>query len=127
MCRVLHAVDGRGDRGPVTMEHHIPSRIIQTGPSRDLPLLHRAVAANIKSLNPDFEYRFFDDDDVVRFVDTEFPEFRTMFDTFRFRIQKYDFFRYLSVCRFGGFYLDLDVLLGAGLSPFVEHDCIFSF
>lgn len=109
------------------MEGHIPRRIIQTGPSRDLPLLHRAVVANIRLLNPEFEYRFFDDDDVVRFFETEFPEYRRLFNTFKFRIQKYDFFRYLAVYRFGGFYFDLDVLLGASLSPLAEHGCVFSF
>ena len=69
------------------MGSHIPERIIQTGPSRDLPLLHRAVVANIRLLNPEFEYRFFDDDDVVRFFDTEFPEYRRLFNSFKFRIQ----------------------------------------
>jgi len=109
------------------MGGRIPERIIQTGPSRELPLLHQAVVANIRLLNPEFEYRFFDDNDVVRFFDTEFPEYRRLFNTFKFRIQKYDFFRYLAVYRFGGFYFDLDVLLGASLSPLAEHGCVFSF
>jgi inositol phosphorylceramide mannosyltransferase catalytic subunit len=105
----------------------IPKRIIQTGPSRDLPLLHRAVVSNIRLLNPEFEYRFFDNGDVERFFDTEFPQYRPIFDSFRFRIQKYDFFRYLAVYRYGGFYLDLDVLLATGLAPVAGHDCVFPF
>ena len=124
---VADAVDRRGGCGVMNRDDHIPARIIQTGPSRDLPLLRRAVVANIRLLNPEFEYCFFDDDDVERFVDAEFPEYRRMFDTFRFRIQKYDFFRYLAVYRFGGFYLDLDLLLGAGLAPLTGHQCVFSF
>ena len=109
------------------MDDHIPKRIIQTGPSRDLPLLHRATVANIRLLNPEFEHCFFDNDDVVRFFDTEFPEYRRIFDSFRFRIQKYDFFRYLAVYRYGGFYLDLDVLLAASLSPLAGYACVFPF
>jgi hypothetical protein len=109
------------------VDHPIPQRIIQTGPSRDLPLLHRAAVANIRLLNPEFEYRFFDNDDVVRFFDSEFPEYRRIFDSFRFRIQKYDFFRYLVVYRYGGFYLDLDVLLAASLSSLTAHGCVFPF
>jgi inositol phosphorylceramide mannosyltransferase catalytic subunit len=123
----LDSVDGDGRGGLKNMEDQIPRRVIQTGPSRDLPLLHRAVVTNIRLLNPEFEYRFFDNDDVVRFFEREFPEYRRIFDGFKFRIQKYDFFRYLAVYRFGGFYLDLDVLLGAGLSPLAEHSCVFSF
>jgi hypothetical protein len=109
------------------MNHHIPKRIIQTGPSTDLPLLHRAVVANIKLLNPDFEYRFFDDADVLGFFDREFPQYRPIFDSFRFPIQRFDFFRYLAVYRYGGFYLDLDVLLASSLSSLVDHECVFSF
>ena len=127
VCCLLASVDGEGDGGLKRMERHIPRRIIQTGPSRELPLLHRAVVANVTLLNPEFEYRFFDNDDVVRFFDTEFPEYRRLFDTFKFRIQKYDFFRYLAVYRFGGFYLDLDLLLGAGMSALAEHGCVFPF
>ena len=109
------------------MEQNIPKRIIQTGPRRDLPLLHRAAVANIRLLNPEFEYLFFDDDDVAHFFDTEFPEYRRIFDSFRFPIQRYDFFRYLAVYRYGGFYLDLDVLLAEGLSPLAHHGCVFPF
>jgi hypothetical protein len=109
------------------MEHSIPRRIIQTGPSTDLPLLHRAFVANIKLLNPEFEYLFFDDDDVLEFFDREFPQYRLIFDSFRFPIQRFDFFRYLAVYRYGGFYLDLDVLLASSLSSLIDHDCVFPF
>lgn len=110
-----------------SVEQVIPQRIIQTGRSRDLPLLHRAVAANLRLLNPDFEYCFFDDSDVVRFFESEFPEYRRLFESFRFPIQKFDFFRYLAVYRYGGFYLDLDVLLAAGILPLIDHACVFPF
>jgi inositol phosphorylceramide mannosyltransferase catalytic subunit len=127
VCHLLASVHGEGDGGLKRMERHIPKRIIQTGPSRDLPLLHRAVVANVTLLNPEFEYRFFDNDDVVRFFAAEFPEYRGLFDAFKFRIQKYDFFRYLAVYRFGGFYLDLDLLLGTGMAALAEHGCVFPF
>jgi hypothetical protein len=109
------------------VEECIPKRIIQTGRSRELPLLHRATVTNIRSLNPEFEYCFFDDDDVVRFFDTEFPEYRWVFDSFRFPIQRFDFFRYLAVYRYGGFYLDLDVLLAGGMASLADHRCVFPF
>ena len=113
--------------GSNCMDHCIPKRIIQTGRSRDLPLLHRAAVANIKLLNPDFEYSFFDDDDVVQFFDREFPQYRTLFDSFRLPIQRYDFFRYLAIYRYGGFYLDLDVLLASSMASLTAYGCIFPF
>lgn len=105
----------------------IPKRIIQTGKSRDLSLKERAFTANVRLLNPDFEWCFFDNSDVERFIDREFPQYRPTFDAFRFPIQRYDFFRYLAVYRLGGFYLDLDVLLANGLESLCSSGCVFPF
>jgi mannosyltransferase OCH1-like enzyme len=74
----------------------IPKRIIQTGKSRDLPLLARAAVTNLRLLNPDYEYMFFDDRQVEEFVDAEFPDFRSVMDSFPRRIQRFDLFRYLA-------------------------------
>ena len=105
----------------------IEKRIIQTAKHRNLPLKHRAMARNLELLNPDYEFLFFDDEDVKRFIDREFPHYRQVFDTFRFPIQRYDFFRYLAVYRLGGFYFDLDVLLASGLSTLLPTGCVFPF
>ena len=57
---------------------------MQTGRSHDLPLLAKASAANLKCLNPEFEYQFFDDDDVIAFIDCEFSEYCEVLDGFCF-------------------------------------------
>ncbi|TKB63306.1 MAG: hypothetical protein E8D47_12905, partial [Nitrospira sp.] len=64
------------------MNSGIPKRIIQTNKSLDLPLLERAAVANIKLLNPDFEYLFFDDRQVEEFIEKEFPEYQSVFHSF---------------------------------------------
>jgi mannosyltransferase OCH1-like enzyme len=76
----------------------IPKRIIQTDKSRDLPLPSKAAVANLRLLNPDFEYLFFDDTHVREFIDAEFPEYRPVFNSFPVKIQRYDFIRYLAGC-----------------------------
>jgi hypothetical protein len=83
--------------------------------------------ANIRLLNPDYEYLFFDDQGVQTFIDRDFPQYRGVFDSFRFPIQRFDFFRYLAVYRYGGFYFDLDVLLACGLSDLMGCGCVFPF
>jgi len=105
----------------------IPKRIIQTGKNADHSLRARAMIGSVKLLNPDYDYLFFDNRDVEDFVDREFPQYRKVFDSFSFAIQRYDFFRYLAVYRYGGFYLDLDVLLASSLSPLLECGCVFPF
>jgi glycosyltransferase involved in cell wall biosynthesis len=109
------------------MRYQIPKRIIQTGKSVQQPLRNRAMMANLTLLNPDYEYLFFDDERVHAFMDQEFPQYRAVFDSFQFPIQRYDFFRYLAVYRYGGFYFDLDVMLASGLSDLLEVGCVFPF
>ncbi len=91
------------------------------------PLLNRAMMANLRLLNPDYEYLFLDDAAVEAFINREFPQYRSTFDRFPFRIQRFDFFRYLAVYRYGGFYFDLDVLLASDLSDLLETGCVFPF
>ncbi len=109
------------------MGDRIPKRIIQTGRYAHQRLRNRAMMANIRLLNPDFEYLFFDEERVQAFIDQEFPQYRVVFDSFQYPIQRYDFFRYLAVYRLGGFYFDLDVLLASGLSDLLEFGCVFPF
>ena len=105
----------------------IPKRIIQTGKHTELPLRSRAMVSNIRLLNPDFEYLFFNNDDVQSFINQEFPQYRNVFDAFQFPIQRYDFFRYLAVYRHGGFYFDLDVILASDLSSLLNFGSVFPF
>jgi hypothetical protein len=109
------------------MSPRIPKRIIQTGKGPQLTLLQRAAVLNVKLSNPDFEYLFFDDKQVEAFFRREFSEYRETIESFRFPIQKFDFFRYLAIYRYGGFYFDLDVFLASGLSSLLDFDCVFSF
>jgi hypothetical protein len=105
----------------------IPRRIIQTAKCRTLPLKQQAMSASLRLLHPDYDYCFFDDDDVDAFVGREFPQYRRVFDAYPSNIQRFDFFRYLAVYRLGGFYFDLDVILARALGPLLETGCVFPF
>jgi hypothetical protein len=109
------------------MQNFIPKRIIQTGKNSNLPLKEKASVCNLNLLNPDFEYLFFNDEQVEDFLNQYFPQYRPVFDSFPYRIQRYDFFRYLAVYHYGGFYFDLDVFLASSLSSLLESGCVFPF
>jgi len=111
------------DRMPET----VPARIIRTAKRRALTLKRQAMVTNPGLLNPDFEYFFFDDEDVERFIEWEYPQSRFAFRAFPFPIQRYDFFRYLAVYRLGGFYVDLNVLLASVVAGLRPTGCVFSF
>jgi hypothetical protein len=109
------------------VRERIPRRIVQTDRNTDLPLVAKAATTNLRLLNPDFEYLFFDDAKVEEFIDGEFPQYRPLFDSFPARIQRYDLFRYLAVYRFGGFYFDTDVILASKLDDLLGFSCVFPF
>lgn len=111
------------------MDSKIPRRIIHVwgGGEHDLSLASKAAIVNVKLLNPDFEYLFFDDARIESFTNEHFPEYQSLFHSFRVPIQRYDFFRYLAVYHFGGFYLDLDVFLASSISDLLKFGCVFSF
>lgn len=109
-----------------THQDVIPRRIIQTGPP-DLPLLLKSAIQNVRLLHPSFEYLFFDDRQVACFIEEHFPDYQSVYHSFPFPIQKYDFFRYLAVYKLGGFYLDLDVFLVKDLIPLLGSQCVFPF
>jgi inositol phosphorylceramide mannosyltransferase catalytic subunit len=126
--RLRHLATSRRLKDMMDKTEKIPRRIIQVwGKAVDLPLLARAAMTNVQLLNPDFEHLFFDDPKIEEFIDTEFPEYRPVFDSFAARIQSYDLFRYLAVYHFGGFYFDTDVLLASGLDDLLGFSCVFPF
>lgn len=105
----------------------VPKRIVQTGRVAPESVRVRAMVSSIRSLNLDYEYRFFDNHEVERFINQEFPQYRSIFDSFAFPIQRYDFFRYLAIFRLGGFYFDLDVILAMPLDSLLGFNCVFPF
>jgi mannosyltransferase OCH1-like enzyme len=105
----------------------IPKRIIQTARSAELPMEAQASVCNLRLLNPDYEYLFFDNPAVEQFIQEHYPEYKSVFDNFPHRIQKYDFFRYLAVYHFGGFYFDTDVFLVKSLDDLLHNEAVFPF
>jgi hypothetical protein len=82
---------------------------------------------SVKLLHPTFEYILFDDAKVETLLQEHFPRYSATFHSYRLPIQKFDFFRYLAVYHYGGFYLDLDVFLARDLTPLLDSRCVFSF
>lgn len=117
----------RPEIGHSAIGQPIPKRIIQTGKSVPREVKSRAMVNAMRLLHPDYEYLFFDDAQVDEFITGHFPQYRCVYDTFRFPIQKFDFFRYLAIYKYGGFYFDLDVLLATSLSGLLEYGCVFPF
>ena len=58
----------------------IPKIIHQTYKNHNLPKIYKMCQTEIKRLHPDFEYRFYTDEDMDRLMKTEFPEYYVRFN-----------------------------------------------
>ena len=104
----------------------IPKIIIQTYKSEDsLSNNDKTFIKNIKKLNPHYTYMYFDDKDIEIFIKDKFPEYINKFHSFKYTIQKIDFFRYLAIYYYGGFYFDADIELYKNLDDLTKYKCIF--
>ncbi|QDZ21398.1 glycosyltransferase [Chloropicon primus] len=84
----------------------IPKLIHQTWKSHAEPTWSKA--SSWISLNPDWQYRLWDDDEAAELVRTNFPRVWGVWDRLR-PVERADVFRYAVVYVHGGVYADLDV------------------
>lgn len=96
----------------------IPKRIIQVwfdkGRKRDhngkkYPTKFDKYVKSMKTQNPEYEYLFFDKNDAEAFLQETYPQYYRTYLRLPVFIQKIDFFRYVAIYHYGGFYMDLDV------------------
>lgn len=59
-------------------------------------------------LHPDFEYRFWSDEDLDDFMKTEYPQYYNMFKSYDVNIKRFDAARYFILYHYGGIYADMD-------------------
>ncbi|RST80050.1 glycosyltransferase [Aquibium carbonis] len=94
----------------------IPRIIHQTWRSRDFPV-DKGDPKSWEALNPGWRYMFWSDEDLRRFMATEFPELLWMFDGYSRPVQRADLARYCLLKHYGGVYADIDTICMASLEP----------
>jgi mannosyltransferase OCH1-like enzyme len=110
---------------PTTTTDKIPRIIIQTWKTENIPQRYMKLINSIKLNNPDYEYLFFTDESIEEFLKTHYPSYYNTYKKLPIKIQKIDFFRYVAVYHFGGFYMDLDMMCLKSFDPLLANDCIF--
>jgi hypothetical protein len=89
----------------------IPKIIHQTYKTIDnLPSVYSKCQDRIKELHPDWEYRFWTDEDMYKEVRDSFPELYLVFMNLPRKILQIDVFRYCLMAKYGGLYADLDYM-----------------
>ena len=101
----------------------IPKQIFQTFKTKKLPWITRFHIWNMKRQNPDYTYSLYDDQDVIAFLEKEFPpRFVNAYKRLTIGAAKADFFRYAIVYKKGGVYLDVDSGMTKPLKSLIKQD-----
>jgi mannosyltransferase OCH1-like enzyme len=103
----------------------IPKIIIQTWKSNSIPTHYSKLVESIKKNNPDYKYLFFTDNDIETFLKINYPEYHKTYLNLPIKIQRIDFFRYVAVYHYGGFYMDLDMSCLKSFDNLLQYGCIF--
>ena len=101
---------------------NIPKKIHQTWYKKKLPEKIQEQVNKIKSINNNYEYKFYDDNDILKYIETYYDE-KTL-DTYKkltIGASKADLFRYLVLYNEGGVYLDLDSNITKNLDDLIKN------
>lgn len=90
----------------------IPSKIHLTVKNKSNLLLQcQELLKQISCFHPDWDIEIYDDEDALKIVQTNYPEWVELYKKFPNNIQRMDVFRLIAVYLFGGFYMDADMVL----------------
>lgn len=103
----------------------IPKIIIQTWKDNNIPKRYEKLILSLKKHNPNYKYMFFSDNDIEEFLKTHYPKYYETFLKLPVIIQKIDFFRYIAIYHYGGFYFDLDIECYKNFDDLLNYECIF--
>jgi mannosyltransferase OCH1-like enzyme len=121
----ISALLAKRNRKEPRVKTAIPKIIIQTGPNRMNPK-YKAYMEALQAHNPSFQHLYFNDDDIETFFKKFYPQYWPTYQKLPVFIQKIDFFRYVAVYHYGGFYFDMDVKSLAPIDDkLCKHACVF--
>lgn len=81
---------------------------IWSGIDEPLPAHFTMFGETWKRDYPDWQYEFWDNERMNSFIDDNYPQFKEIYDSFPYNIQRWDAIRYLILDKIGGMYVDFD-------------------
>ena len=100
----------------------IPRIIHQTWKDSSVPQWALPTTHSWRDMNPDYEYRLWDDKDAEALIRERYPELVPAYMNHMVPVQRADVFRYAVVHAFGGVYADIDVHCNVPVDNWLQHD-----
>tara|TARA_Y100001972_G_C7648233_1_gene325856 strand:- start:1340 stop:2185 length:846 start_codon:yes stop_codon:yes gene_type:complete len=102
-------------------EEKIPKKIFQCFKTRNM--VPDKVIDNIKNLNPQWEYHFYDDNMCIQFLNDHYgKEYVDKFNGFKKGAHKADLWRYCVLYMYGGVYIDIDLEMLVPLDAIIDNE-----
>lgn len=112
-------------RASIEYFQKIPKIIWQTINTNRVPVYIKSYADTWINLNPEYEYRFHDDCDIIHFLKTDFPDYLEGYKKLKYGASKADLWRYLIIYKYGGIYADMDCKCITPLRQWVDPEAVF--
>jgi mannosyltransferase OCH1-like enzyme len=104
----------------------IPKIIHQTWKTNIIPSNWIIAVESCKKINKDYQHIIWTDDTMIIFVKENYPELYDMYCNYKYNIQRCDVFRYLVLYKYGGIYLDMDIICKSKLDYLLSYDIVFA-
>lgn len=106
----------------------IPENIhlIYINDNNELPDYFKKNIPRIQRFHPSWTVRLYNTEDAVKIIEEHLPEYLAPYRTFKYDIQRADFFRIALVYLFGGFYMDLDMHCFKSLNELRKHSIVLA-
>jgi len=102
----------------------IPKIIHQTWKNTQIPDNWIDAQKSCKAIHSDYKYILWTHEDMDKFVKNEYPNFYKTYISYKYNIQRCDAFRYLVLYKYGGIYIDLDIVCKKSLNNFLHYDIV---
>lgn len=113
-------------RDEIEYVQKIPKIIWQTMKTSQVPKILYDYASTWIKLNPEYEYRLHDDNDVIDFIKSDFPEFLEAYNKIKYGASKADLWRYLVIYKYGGVYTDMDCRCIKPLRKWINPEVMYA-
>lgn len=105
-----------------SFQHQIPKVIYQTWYKKDLPTCIQSQISRMMSLNKEWKWKFYDDDNIQTWMRQHFSgHVCEMYNSIQVGAAKADLWRYMVLYKHGGVYLDVDSTINTNLDEFIDH------
>ena len=104
----------------------IPKIIHQTWKTTDIPDQWKDAVNSCKTIHKDFKHILWTHETMDIFVKKYYFYFYKVYKSYKYDIQRCDAFRYLVLYKYGGIYLDMDMICNKNLNKFINYDLVLS-